>query len=441
MFSNAAIINTPGTPLPSYYNAMTDGLSSNRCHNDGVQDDSAHIVAQANAAHAAGKTLYLPAGTGYKLTTTLNTPAGTSSLNPLRFKGDGMGTRFLGQTRLNSYQRYDDIFFGVSTDQAIGFQNQSVTKDIKFTRCKFRGGQTGGVFHHTYDYKEVYNVEFYDSKFEVAYFDAFTPMAHSLDVQIDCKYDGGVHDGLLLDHCHVGVPNQYGQTENKYGGLLYYRHGLTNILGEEGTASNAYLNNLTLRNNIFEHSWNWCVDYTGNHDTDPTRTHPLWSQRCTIEDNLFKGCGGHRAEASEDFPVGLDLEPVYYAEVNRNVMYRCDWEAIKFTYDSKYCNCKDNIIDYRPNNGSIVYVSSTSDYNYWYRRVIRLLGGTGFTVTGNEYYLPTNWSTYSGISTPPPDNSQWIYNESTGSTITGNKVYVNDTIVDWESQMDVGCSW
>lgn len=60
------MIGTRG-PFPTYFNymnAMTD-FGANNCHADGSTDDSAHLNANIATAIAAGKTLYLPAGTYY----------------------------------------------------------------------------------------------------------------------------------------------------------------------------------------------------------------------------------------------------------------------------------------------------------------------------------------------------------------------------------------
>jgi hypothetical protein len=67
-------------------NAMTD-LGANNCHGDGATDDSAHLAAGMDAAVAAGKRLYVPAGT-YRLTSHVDIPAA------LYMYGDGATTIF-----------------------------------------------------------------------------------------------------------------------------------------------------------------------------------------------------------------------------------------------------------------------------------------------------------------------------------------------------------
>jgi len=69
-------------------NAMTD-LGANNCHNDGSSDDTLHLEAGVAAAVAAGKRLYLPAGTGYALASQFDL------ISNLYMYGDGVGTVLL----------------------------------------------------------------------------------------------------------------------------------------------------------------------------------------------------------------------------------------------------------------------------------------------------------------------------------------------------------
>ena len=413
-------------PPPSYdvYNAVTQG----GCHNNGSTDDLAHLQAAATAAKAAGLPLYLPAGDGYKLSSSWSLPTNITVV------GDGVTSHVLGQMRMNTGCDVYDLFIGVSTGKALGFYTSSLMTNMAFTRCRFRGGTWNPVFSHTSAYQHFNGLTFTDCTFEASYFT--TPwtlshqLAHSVNLQTDRNYSGQLMDNLTFDHCHFGAENEYGQTENMYGNILFYSHAG----GDDKTTSmtsTQYCDNLTVKNCIFEKSWNWAIDYAMN-DSYPNRVYP--DQYCgfTCTDNLFKGCGGHIAETSHDFPISLDLEPTYHATISGNVFLRCQYESARLTYGCNYNTVEDNIFDYRVDNGITPYVSGS--YNFWVWRVINLSSGTGNTVTGNQLYLPT---THSG--TTPSNNGSWIANTASASTISGNTVYKNDnTPPDYETIMDVG---
>lgn len=412
----AAHFYVPPPPTGEVYNAVTQG----GCSNNGTSDDLAKLQAAATAAKAAGKPLYLPAGTGYKLSGAWSLPTNLTLL------GDGVTSHVLGEMRMNTGCDVQDLFIGVSTGKALGFASSSLLTNMKFTRCRFRGGTSASVFSQTSAYQHFNGLTFTDCTFEVAYFNNFTALAHSVALQTDRGgASGQLMDNLTFDHCHFGVPNEYGQTENKYGQILFYSHSNNGFLM---TPTN-YCDNFTVKNCIFEKSWNWSIDYAMN-DGDRIYDHQYCGFTCT--NNLFKGCGGHLDEATEDYPIALDLEPVYYGTITGNVFMRCAYDATRLTYGTDYCTVANNIYDYRVNNGISPYVGGA--YNFWVWRVIKLSSGTGNTVTGNTLYLPT---THPG--TTPSDNGTWIADTASNSTINSNHVYKNDnTPPDYETIMDVG---
>ena len=406
-----------------YFNAMTDGLLANRCHNDNAQDDLAHLIAQAAAAKAAGKALYLPAGAGYRITSAWSLPT------YLTMFGDGVSSHIMGQVRMNTGCDVSDLFIGVSSDKALGFYTSSLMTNMAFSNCRFRGGTWNAVVQETNAYQKFNGLTFTDCTFECSYFIEPWSMAHqeahSVSLQTDRAYSKSIMDNLTFDHCHFGATNEYGQSENMYGNILFYSHG-TDYMD-----ATTYCDNLTVKNCLFEKTWNWGIDYAMNAvETSDPRVYDL--QYCTFicTDNLFKGCGGHRSETSADFPIALDLEPVYNASITGNVFYRCSYEAVKFTFDCRYSVCEDNIFDYRIDNGIYDQVGAGTWSDRWVYRILWINGGDHNSAIDNHLYLPSSYSSR--------DTDDWIVDEGDSSTISGNDVTFNDTQVDWESVMDVG---
>lgn len=406
-----------------YFNAMTDGAVGDRCINNGSTDDLAHLTAQANAAKAAGKALYLPPGAGYYISSAWTPP---SNLTVVGAGGLNFATHILGQVNPRSNSTFTGVDIGVSTARAMRLLGESPGSNVTFNNCRFRGGTAGPVIQEGNAYGKYFNVTFNYCVFEVARFTSFTPLAHSVSIQVDCD-GGGTFDGLTFDHCHFGYPNQYGQTENLYGQLLYYRHGAN------PDGPNGYLNNLYVRNCIFEKAWNWGIDYTGNDDAG-TRIHPLEYQHFECTNNLFKGGGGHTGETYEDFPLGIDMEPCYHSTVSGNVFFKYEHQPCKATFDSHYVDVSDNVFDFRVDNGITPRYPGGGWNDYMHFRVIHFLGGTNQSATGNTLYLPAAYAAYGAT------NNSWIQDDADDTSyISGNHVYFNDnTPPDYESIMDVG---
>jgi len=329
---------------------------------DGTTDDTSAILAAVKAAVAAGKEAYVPAGV-YR-TGTLTLPAGAT------LRGDGDSSWLTGLLRFNSDVTVQDVKLGGKATTFVVAPARYTVENVRFEGVRFRGGDPTGAAHAA-----IFAV------------------------------NGGNIDGLYIDRCeferNLGVWNSNGSAgalalacDTGYGNVLRdiwitnSHFGVSNgkatgqptfniVFWQSEEAGSGWWGDAHIIGNVFETTAEFNLDFDG-----------LWARDnghndVEIRDNLIKGAGLYHDGVAPSWPYGICVEPSRQGTViEGNTFWRSRVSAMKFTKDASDTVFRNNIIDYRVDNGVSLY------YKDFYRTVSIFEDSLRNTVTGNTIYLP-----------------------------------------------------
>lgn len=452
------IIPTGTTEWPTtYYNAVTDG----GCHNDGSTDDLAHLQAAATNALNEGKALYLPSGTGYKLSSYWTVPAG------LQVFGDDDWTdevtpssRVLGQIRVNNNTLFKDLYIGVTGDTAMHPSSSStLIQNVHHERCRFRGGNSGSdgtCYTIGGGYYKLKDFTWKNCGFEApnAVYTA-GGVAHALQFSTDPRLNSPY--GLIANHviegCYFGLPNSSGDECTNYGWIIYYQNANFYEYGNPPGSTPGYHDNIYIRNNFFGYSQQWGIDFA-NQDTDnsfnlyPTDYEHL---KMFVEGNIFYGAGkdwektGHYTGdppvwvRDYQYNVPVTFECGFNGTISNNIFYRSRALGSGHINPTKKCyglKIENNTFEFRYDNGIIPAYHGEDGEDRMYRKVIRSEGLRNSIIRNNKLMLP---NTLDGVTyTNKGTNQAWVYlgSNPTGNTVEGNTTSWGGTAIDYDNDFD-----
>lgn len=384
---------------------------------DGVTDDTSALTAAANAAIAAGKSLYIPAAT-YKITNWAP-PADLTAF------GDGSASWLMGKLRWRGGQSWSRLLIGSTTTSALGPYYSTGTwthEDVSFTACKFRGGGSGNatlvVPAQGYGSQAIVlrNTTFTQCEWECNHQTTYAPSAQDISWFLRREF-GDITDGVTFDRCHFGTLNSQGRTGGAYGGIVFWTsHYPDYDYADVGDKEQGYYDNITFDGCIWERADIWNLDLAGPEYA------PAAFTECstTIRNCIFKGLSGlYRPEY--EVRVVAQTEPGFDCVIEDNVFGIGDTNAWKFVKGTARSTLKDNIFDYRTYAYDTVSGGGDDgeyqiDALYAINTIIRCESAeSNLTISGNQLLLPTG--KYTGLG-----QQGWIYDPSNRATKTGNTV-------------------
>jgi hypothetical protein len=406
---------TIGGATPDVINAATGGYG---VVGNGTTDDTGALGDAADAAKAAGKSLYIPTGT-YKV---INWVPPTD----LTIIGDGglsEASHIKGKVRWNDGDTFRDLFIGDKTTSAIGPYYPSNGDDITlegvtFTRCKFRGGGTNNpTLNHpalgTSQDITCRDHTFEDCEWECSYNYAESATAQDVSWFVD-RGSGDISENIIFEDCHFGTQNDDGNTGGVYGGVVIWSsHNESYVTYPDMAAG--YYDNFYFTRCIFEQSDVWNLDLSGAQDAPSTFT----ENTVYVTDCVFKGLSGaYRPTLNNGTRIVAQEEPGHDCIWRGNIFGIANTNGMKFIKGSSRSVFENNTFDYR------TYASLTDqqsgdpqiDEIYAISQVINVgTSASNITIRDNTLLLPTG--KYTTLS-----QQGWIYDPSSRATKTGNAV-------------------
>jgi len=377
----AAVKATPGVRPADTVSVVDYGATA-----DDATDDTAAIRAACVDAVARDLRVWVPRGKF--ITSTLTIPDGT------RILGVGRASWLSGALRFGSDCSIRRLMLGSRQATLTLAPARWSTHNIWVGSCRLRGGSpdwNGAIFHNGSG--SVSDMTFNACKFERNYgVRAPGVGAGAVMFFIDQRagYDSVV-SGIRIQHCHFGVANGNGEIGQPTFNIVFCR----SVEGSSG-----WFGGIEVVDNVFEAVGEFSLDFgqSGNGPYVPGHSDVL------IRGNVIKGAG----LGDPIWGYGICTEPTHNGTViEGNLIYRCQYTAIKLTKDTDDTIVRNNVIDYREDNGVVLAHPS-------YHATIAILEGClRNTVTGNTIYLPP---------TPKADPATIENNGGSTNVITGNRI-------------------
>lgn len=337
-----------------------------------VAGDGADDGAAISAAMRSGLPVYIPSGTFDAGTVTV--PAGVTII------GDGPQSWVRASFRFDSNQTYRDLRIGDTGDSHV--PGPRTTANLLFDGVSFRGGGSGGGVVGWNNYG-VSDLTFDSCTFERNQGSwSASGGSGALWFAVDTSYGTIIRD-VTIRNCHfMGQPTY---------AVVFWQAEKT---------GDGWWGDILIEGNTFEVTNEFTLDFDGLSLADNGHNDAV------IRDNVFKGAGLPHDGVQPSWPYAICAEPTRLGTViEGNWFGRCNQSAMKFTKNTSETVFRNNVIDYRADNG-VGFV--------WpdYFRTVNIYDGVGNSVTGNTIYLPP---------TPTP-NARVINDQAIGSAVSGNRI-------------------
>jgi hypothetical protein len=345
----------------------------------------ANDAAAIQSALAAGKPVYVPAGT-YRC-------SGVAWPDGAVVSGDGSSSWLQGKVQYGSASKFTDLKIGPASAGTAAIQNLHNASGTSFTRCRFRGG--GGSLQEDYSCvnigaasgtgPNVANLTFTGCEFERS-LGAFNC--------VSIYAQGCTIDGVTFDGCHFGLSNGVADGSDRMMIECWTDHGTGN-----------WWRNLTFRGCTFETSDYHQLDFACYGDSGQ-------GDGVLVEGCTFKG-GGENIGGTR-WGYGICLEWPKNVVIRNNRFQRCDEAAIySANFGQSYntgWSITGNTFDWDAAENGIIA-----------RRGIVVLTGAGNVVTGNTFIWHGSFSAWAS------NGCVELSEGATGNTITGNAFYISQT--------------